>query len=94
MRVRSLGKRYKAKDFADIKILDRADGSSVLLGDVAKLTDGTNDNSVLIFHKQFPAVNLKKFVSFNMAYGFFKILFNIVFLSLRLPLTHPDPPIM
>ena len=59
LRVRSLGKRYKAKDFADIKILNRADGSSVLLGDVAKLTDGTNDNSVLIFHNQFPAVNLK-----------------------------------
>ena len=59
LRVRSLGKRYKAKDFADIKILNRADGSSVLLGDVAKLADGTNDNSVLIFHNQFPAVNLK-----------------------------------
>ena len=26
---------------------------------MAKLTDGTNDNSVLIFHNQFPAVNLK-----------------------------------
>ena len=59
LRVRSLGKRYKAKDFADIKILNRVDGSSVLLGDVAKLTDGTNDNSVLVFHNQFPAVNLK-----------------------------------
>ena len=58
LRVRSLGKRYRAADFADIEVLVRSDGSSVLLGDVADLKDGIKDSSVLIFHDLMPAVNL------------------------------------
>ncbi len=58
LRVRSLGKRHRATDFADIEVLVRSDGSSVLLGDVADLKDGIKDSSVLIFHDLMPAVNL------------------------------------
>ncbi|MBT5798764.1 efflux RND transporter permease subunit [Alphaproteobacteria bacterium] len=58
LRVRSLGKKYKAADFANIEVLARSDGSSVLLGDVANLRDDVKDSSVLIFHDSLPAVNL------------------------------------
>ena len=59
LRVRSLGRRNTADDFANVKILSKEDGSSVLLGDVASLSERANDNSVLIFHSGIPAVNLK-----------------------------------
>ena len=59
LRVRSLGRRNKAEDFANIEILSKEDGSSVLLGDVAVLSEGVNNNSVLVFHNGIPAVNLK-----------------------------------
>ena len=59
LRVRSLGRRNKADDFANIEILSKEDGSSVLLGDVASLSERVNDNSVLVFHSGVPAVNLK-----------------------------------
>ena len=59
LRVRSLGRRDEAKDFANIEILSREDGSSVLLGEVASLNERVNSSSVLVFHNGVPAVNLK-----------------------------------
>ena len=58
LRVRSLGKRERAAEFADIEILVRADGSSVKLGEVAKLTDTVKDPDTRLYHKGFPAVEL------------------------------------
>ena len=59
LRVRSLGRRDRATDFANIEILNKEDGSSVLLGEVASLSERVNSNSVLVFHNGVPAVNLK-----------------------------------
>ncbi len=47
LRVRSLGKRETAAEFADIEILVRPDGSSVRLGEVARLTDAVEEPALL-----------------------------------------------
>ncbi|MEW5736472.1 MAG: efflux RND transporter permease subunit [Thermodesulfobacteriota bacterium] len=44
--VRSKGRRYYAKDYADIAVLSRADGSKVTLGRIAQLSDGFEDVDV------------------------------------------------
>jgi multidrug efflux pump subunit AcrB len=41
--VRTIGKKYYAKDFAGVPIVARPDGSVVRLGDVAQLKDGFED---------------------------------------------------
>lgn len=44
--VRSKGRRYYARDYADIALLSRNDGSKVTLGQIAKLSDGFADVDV------------------------------------------------
>ena len=58
LRVRSLGKRKTAAEFGDIEVLVREDGSSVLLGDIARLTDTVRDPALLLSHKGQPAVEI------------------------------------
>ena len=58
LRVRSIGLRKTAAEYADIEILIRADGSAVRLGDVARLTDGFETPAVLLEHNGMPAVEL------------------------------------
>ena len=58
LRVRSLGKRETAAEFADIEILVRPDGSSVRLGEVAQLTDSYAEPALLLSHRGQPAVEL------------------------------------
>lgn len=41
--LRALGKRYAAADMANIPVATAADGSTILLGDVAELVDGFED---------------------------------------------------
>ena len=58
LRVRSIGLRKTAAEYADIEILIRADGSAVRLGDVARLTDGFETPAELLEHNGMPAVEL------------------------------------
>ena len=58
LRVRSLGKRKTAAQFADIEVLVREDGSSVLLGDIATLTDTVREPALLMTHEDQPAVEI------------------------------------
>lgn len=44
--LRTKGRRYYARDFADISIITRPDGSRVTLGDIATLRDGFQDVDV------------------------------------------------
>ena len=57
--VRAKGRRYHARDYADIAILTRPDGSKLTLGQIARLTDGFEDTDLYgRFHGQ-PASLLK-----------------------------------
>ena len=58
LRVRSLGLRKSANEYRDIEILARADGSRVLLGDVAVITDTIADPAILQYKDGHPAVEL------------------------------------
>lgn len=58
LRVRSLGQRKEASEYEDIKILIRADGSAVQLGDVASITDTYQTPAVLYEIDGNPAVEL------------------------------------
>ena len=58
LRVRSLGLRKSANEYRDIEILTRADGSRVVLGDVAKITDTIADPATLQYYRGTPAVEL------------------------------------
>ena len=58
LRVRSLGLRKTANEYRNIEILARGDGSRVLLGDVARITDTISDPATLQFYRGNPAVEL------------------------------------
>jgi len=58
LRVRSIGLRKSAAEYRDIKILIRADGSAVTLGDVAAITDTVENPAILLEHDGMPAVEL------------------------------------
>ncbi|MGC6535985.1 MAG: efflux RND transporter permease subunit [Candidatus Puniceispirillaceae bacterium] len=58
LRVRSLGLEKDANGYREIEILARADGSNVLLGDVATVTDTYQMPAILQYHKGQPAVEL------------------------------------
>ena len=58
LRVRSLGLEKDANGYREIEILARADGSNVLLGDVATVTDTYQTPAILQYHKGQPAVEL------------------------------------
>ncbi len=57
--VRAKGRRYHARDYADIAILTRPDGSKLTLGRIARLSDGFEDTDLYgRFHGR-PAALLK-----------------------------------
>ena len=58
LRVRSLGLRKSANEYRQIEILSRPDGSRVLLGDVAQVSDTIADPAVLQYYRGEPAVEL------------------------------------
>ena len=58
LRVRSLGLRKSADGYRDIEVVARQDGSRVLLGDIATITDTIADPAVLQFKDGNPAVEL------------------------------------
>ena len=55
VRVRSLGQRYVQRDFEDIVVLSRSDGTVVRLGDIADVRDGFEDVDLIVRHEKKPA---------------------------------------
>ncbi len=58
LRVRSLGLRKRASDYANIKIFVRDDGSAVTLGEVANIKDAWSTPSAMYEHEKNPAVQI------------------------------------
>ena len=44
--VRALGQAYRKKEFADISIISRSNGTLILLGDIATINDGFNEDTL------------------------------------------------
>ena len=59
MLLRTAERRDYGKDFADIPILSRADGTEILLGDIARIIDGFADTDEAAFYHGKPAIELK-----------------------------------
>ena len=56
VRVRTLGQSYDQRDFEDIVLLSRGDGTVVRVGDVAEVRDGFRDTDLIVRHDGQPAV--------------------------------------
>lgn len=59
LRVRSLGLRRTAAEYEDVEVVIRPDGSRVLLGDIATITDAFDEPYVKITRNGMPAVELE-----------------------------------
>jgi len=57
--LRTAERRDRGKEFADIPILSRADGTEIRLGDIARIIDGFEDTDEAAFYHGKPAVELK-----------------------------------
>ena len=55
VRIRSLGQRYVQRDFEEIVVLSRSDGTVVRLGDIADVRDGFRDVDLIVRHEGKPA---------------------------------------
>ena len=55
VRIRSLGQRYVQRDFEDIVVLSRSDGTVVRLGDIADVRDDFRDVDLIVRHEGKPA---------------------------------------
>lgn len=56
VRVRTLGQRYDQQDFEDIIVISRSDGTTLRLGDIARVRDGFTKTDLIIRHQDNPAV--------------------------------------
>lgn len=59
--VRTDERRDLAEDFAETRILSRANGTDLRLGDIAELKDGFADNDVAAFYNGKPAMRVRVF---------------------------------
>ncbi|AMX03657.1 efflux RND transporter permease subunit [Microbulbifer thermotolerans] len=59
IQVQTRGQAYTADDFARIPLLSRADGTQLLLGDVATIEDGFEEEGSIIRFNGNPAMNLR-----------------------------------
>ncbi|WGL15724.1 efflux RND transporter permease subunit [Microbulbifer bruguierae] len=59
IQVQTRGQAYNAAEFARIPLLSRADGTQLLLGDVAKINDGFEEEGSIIRFNGKPAMNLR-----------------------------------
>ena len=55
VRIRALSQRYVQRDFEDIVVLSRDDGTIVRLGDIAEVRDGFEDSDLIVRHQDQPA---------------------------------------
>ncbi|MCH9690966.1 MAG: efflux RND transporter permease subunit [Gammaproteobacteria bacterium] len=59
IQVQTRGQAYTAQDFAKIPLLSRSDGTQLLLGDVAKIHDGFEEDGATIRFNGKPGINLR-----------------------------------
>ncbi|MCH9691422.1 MAG: efflux RND transporter permease subunit [Gammaproteobacteria bacterium] len=59
IQVQTRGQAYTAADFAKIPLLSRSDGTQLLLGDVAKIHDGFEEEGSIIRFNGKPGMNLR-----------------------------------
>ena len=59
--LRAKGRRYHAKDYADIPILTKPDGSLLTLGSIATLVDGFEDSNLMARFQRKPACLIEVF---------------------------------
>jgi multidrug efflux pump subunit AcrB len=59
--IRTKGRRYEARDYADIAVITNPDGSKVTLGQIATLTDGYEDNDLRVSTRGRPAAFIEVF---------------------------------
>ena len=55
VRVRSLGQRYVQRDFEEVVVQSRSDGTIVRLGDIARVRDAFEDVDLIVRHEDKPA---------------------------------------
>ena len=55
VRVRTVGQRYDQKDFEDMVVLARGDGTIVRLGDIAEVRDDFEQSALVVRHQGQPA---------------------------------------
>lgn len=65
IQVQSRSQAYDADDFADIVVVSRADGSQLLLGDIALIKDGFADQNVDMRFGDKPAIYLRAYLGEN-----------------------------
>ncbi len=65
VRLRALGQRYVQRDFEDIVILARDDGTALRLGDIGIVRDGFRDSNLILRHQGEPAVFVEVFSAPN-----------------------------
>ncbi|WP_346837963.1 efflux RND transporter permease subunit [Microbulbifer sp. SAOS-129_SWC] len=59
IQVQTRGQAYTAEDFERIPLISRKDGTKLLVGDVAKVTDGFEEDGSIIRFNGKPAMNLR-----------------------------------
>ncbi len=57
--LRAKGQAYRQQDFADIVLINRADGTRLLLGDIAKVNDGFVEMESYSTFNGKPSVSIK-----------------------------------
>ncbi len=62
IRIRVLGRKYRAKNYRNIPIITRSDGTTIYLGDIAEIKDSFDEDAVVysLFNGQ-PAVSINLF---------------------------------
>ncbi len=65
LRLRTLGQRYVQRDFEDVVILARDDGTALRLGDIGIVRDGFRDSDLILRHQGEPAVFVEVFSAPN-----------------------------
>ncbi len=61
VRIRTIGQNYTGRDFEDLILISRADGTTIRLGDVATVRDGFEDNDLISMYNGKPAAFVEVF---------------------------------
>jgi multidrug efflux pump subunit AcrB len=59
--IRTKGRRYYARDYSDVAVLTRPDGTQVTLGQIAELSDGFEDVDITLRFQGQPSVGIQVF---------------------------------
>ncbi len=61
VRIRTIGQAYTQRDFEDLVVISRTDGTTIRLGDVATVRDGFEDNDLISRYNGKPAAFVEVF---------------------------------